>query len=225
MVLKLYGDDVGYFTRLVAFILYEKNVPFEFHRVDLLRGDQRTWEYKKKQPFGLVPYIDDDGFLLYEARAICYYIVVKYADQGTTNLIPSELKANALYQQAASMEAVYFAEYAEKAIQELLVYPLKGLPTIRANFEAAIAELSAKLEVYDQILGKQRFLAGDEITLADLFHVPMGVMIGMTGSDIIEAKPNVRRWFAELTSRPAWQAVKGNIQGLSPKQERLMAHL
>ncbi|KAF9473918.1 glutathione S-transferase [Pholiota conissans] len=224
MVLQLYGSNIGYCTRLVALVLYEKNVPFEFHVVDLLKGEQKSWEHRQKQPFALVPYIDDDGFILYESRAICHYIATKYADQGTP-LIPKDLKANALYQQAASMEIVYFAEYAEKAIQEVLIHPLKGLPTIPAVFQAVIVQLSAKLDVYDQILAKQRYLAGNEITLADLNHVPIGTMLEMAGSNILQAKPNVKRWFEELTARPAWQAVKGDIHGIPPKREMVMAHL
>ena len=46
---------------------------------------------------------DDDGFLLYEYRAIARYIVTKYATQGPA-LIPTGLRAVALFEQAASVE-------------------------------------------------------------------------------------------------------------------------
>lgn len=55
---------------------------------------------------------DDDGFVLYESRAICRYLAEKYADQGTPNLIPTELKAKALFEQAASIEYANFNPYA-----------------------------------------------------------------------------------------------------------------
>ncbi|KAG6839674.1 hypothetical protein H0H93_005151, partial [Arthromyces matolae] len=60
-----------------------------------------------------------------------------------------------------------------------------------ATFEALIKKLDAKLDVYDKILGKQKYLAGDELTLADLFHVPYGTMLAVAGSNIMETKPNV----------------------------------
>ena len=53
---------------------------------------------------------DDDGFQLFESRAIARYLVNKYGkDSG---LIPSDPKANALFEQAASIEAFNFDHYA-----------------------------------------------------------------------------------------------------------------
>jgi hypothetical protein len=69
----------------------------------------------------------------------------------------------------------------------------KGLPTDEAAVEKALAALEAKLVVYDQILGKQAYLAGDEISLADLFHLSWGALLKAGGSDIMESKPNVAR--------------------------------
>ena len=63
---------------------------------------------------------DDDGFILYESRAICHYIALKYADQGTP-LLPVGLKANAFYQQAVFAEVSHFDEHANKALREKLV--------------------------------------------------------------------------------------------------------
>ena len=50
---------------------------------------------------------DDDGFILYESRAITRYLATKYANQGT-KLIPTDLKDWALYEQAASTEVSNF---------------------------------------------------------------------------------------------------------------------
>jgi glutathione S-transferase len=62
---------------------------------------------------------DDDGFILYGTRAICYYITAKYPNQGTP-LLPTELKANALFQQAASSEIFQFPDNILKAAEEML---------------------------------------------------------------------------------------------------------
>ena len=57
MVLKLYGLHASYWVRLVAAVLIEKQVSFEFVEVDLSKGEQRKPEFLAKNPFGLVPYI------------------------------------------------------------------------------------------------------------------------------------------------------------------------
>ena len=145
MVLKLYGLHASHFVRLAAAVLIEKKVPFEFVKVDLSSGEQRTPEFLAKNPFGLVPVIvchpllslnsspynlldlwlslwlgqDDDGFIVYETRAICYYIASKYPDQGTP-LLPTGLKASTLYQQAVFVEASHFNAHANQATDEMI---------------------------------------------------------------------------------------------------------
>jgi glutathione S-transferase len=86
------------------------------------------------------------------------------------------------------------------------------------------------LDAFDVILGKQRYLAGDvgiliislftryflifflgqKFTLADLFAIPYGSMLTLADVDILEdvKRPNVARWWKEITARPTWQAVK-----------------
>ena len=110
MVLKLYGASGSTCSKRVATILREKEVPYELVGINFAQGEQKTPEYLEKQPFGQVPYIvclfdafrcfgshtcnqDDDGFLLFESRAICRYIEAKYPKQGTS-LIPTDPAIN-----------------------------------------------------------------------------------------------------------------------------------
>ena len=60
---------------------------------------------------------DDDGFILYESRAICYYIASKYSNQGTP-LLPTGIEANALYQQAVFVESSHFHQHIIQAGKE-----------------------------------------------------------------------------------------------------------
>ena len=73
------------------------------------------------------------------------------------------------------------------------VIRLRGLTPDKATFDGLIAQLEPKLDVYEQILSKQKYLAGDELTLADLFHIPYGVLLSTAGSNAIEVRPNVAR--------------------------------
>ena len=59
----------------------------------------------------LCSFQDDDGFIIYETRAIARYLATKYANQGTP-LIPTELKAYARFEQAAAIETANFSPYA-----------------------------------------------------------------------------------------------------------------
>lgn len=113
MVLKLVGNPLSTCTRRVAVVLKEKNVPYEFVVIDFAKGEHKVPSYLEKQPFGQVPYLDDDGFIVFESRAIARYIALKYKDQGTP-LLPdsSDLKGLALLEQAISIESSNFEPFA-----------------------------------------------------------------------------------------------------------------
>jgi glutathione S-transferase len=72
MVLKLYGSAMS--TSRVLVTILEKELPYELILIDIAKGDQKTEHYKKLQPFGKVPVLDDDGFIIFESRAICKYL-------------------------------------------------------------------------------------------------------------------------------------------------------
>jgi len=212
MVLKLYGATASPYVRVVAAVLLEKKVPFELVVVVLSKGEHKTPEYLSKHPFGQVPYIDDDGFILYESKAISYYIASKYADQGTP-LLPTGVEATALYQQAVFAQISHIDEHARKAVVEIYSKRRQGLTPDNEVVEKHIADLRAKLDVYDKILSKQKYLAGDKITLVDLYYLPVGGGLESIGFNVLESKPNVARWYKDISSRPSWQAVKdGDIK-------------
>jgi len=211
MVLKLYGNSQSPNARLVAAILLEKEVPFE--SVNLDWKDTSSPKYLHLQPFGQMPCIDDDGFILYEGKAICHYLASKYPNQGTP-LLPTELKANALFHQAVSVSICHFSVHVEKIIFERYYGPyIFKKPENKEVVESSIKELGLRLDIYDQILSKQKYIAGDEITLADFYHVPFGLILGEeAGCNILETKPNVARWFKEISTRPSWETVKKGIK-------------
>lgn len=103
MVLKIHGAKGSTCTQRVLTVLYEKNVPFELVAINFSAGDHKSEKHIKIHPFGKVPVLDDDGFILFESRAIAKYIAAKYSDQGTP-LLPAEgdLKAYALFEQVQS---------------------------------------------------------------------------------------------------------------------------
>ncbi|KAF8204442.1 glutathione S-transferase [Mycena galopus ATCC 62051] len=208
-ILKLYGDGSATCTRRVATILYEAREPFELIEIDRSKGEHKTPSYLEKQPFGRIPYMDDDGFFLFETRAICRYIAAKHPE---CKLIPTDPKQNALFEQAASIELCNFEFNAGRAVAEARK-PRKGLKTDPAVVAAAIVDLDKVLEGYDAMLAKQKYLAGDEVTLADLFHLPHAPVLETDAkSDVMTRKPHVARWYKDLLSRPSWLAYEDGVK-------------
>ncbi|KAJ7123386.1 glutathione S-transferase [Mycena epipterygia] len=207
-ILKLYGHTQATCTRRVATVLHELKVPFELIAVDVANSEHKSPAYLEKQPFGQIPYIDDDGFILYETRATCRYIAAKHPESG---LIPTEAKAHALFEQAAAVELCNFEPSAGKIVAETVIKPMMGVPPNTEIVASLLEVLDKKLDAYNAILGKQRYLAGDFLTLADLFHIPYAPLLVKGGSDIMTQKPNVARWYNELLARPSWLAYLDGV--------------
>lgn len=212
MVLKLYGTGESTSTRRVCIVLREKKIPFELINIDLMKGEHKSPQYLEKQPFGQIPYIDDNGLILFESRAICRYLAAKYADKGIP-LLPTGLKQKAVFEQAASVELNNFEPYVNRAVAEVVYKPYLGLPPDQLVFNDLIAQLSTKLDAYEAILSKTKYLAGNEISLADLFHLPSGSMLKIAGSEVMTdpSRPNVARWWNDLTDRPSWLSVQSGV--------------
>ncbi|KAL4892223.1 glutathione S-transferase [Aspergillus ambiguus] len=184
--------------------------------IDIAKGDQNSEDYKKLQPFGKVPVLDDDGFVIFETRAICKYLARKC--QFGKKLMPeSDEEAYGRFEQACLVEQSYFAAAAETIGIELVVKPMKGLGTPdEARVAQAEQDLDTVLAVYDKILANHRYIAGDELTLADLFHLPNGAaLIAGKWKEVFVRYPNVEKWFRGLQERETWVKAAGEAKTIS----------
>ncbi|KAM5540776.1 hypothetical protein V8D89_005420 [Ganoderma adspersum] len=197
MVLTLYGNIYSTCTARVRTVLEELSIPYELVELDFGKpGALKVPEVLAVQPFGQIPYIDDGGFKLFESRAICRYLALTYGGVGTLIPNPSDVRKTALFEQAASIEVTDFDPPASGLGYENIVKTyIPGLETDPAMVAKYQFTLERKMEGYDRLLGRQKFMAGDELTLVDLFHLPWGGMLKRQGNDILESDrfPNVKR--------------------------------
>lgn len=103
MGIKIYGMRQSTCTQRVLIALAEKRVTdYELVIVNLFAGEQTLPAHLALQPFAKIPVLEDDGYFVYESRAICKYIARKYAGQGN-KIIPAEgdLKAYGLFEQVS----------------------------------------------------------------------------------------------------------------------------
>ncbi|KAF8591840.1 hypothetical protein K439DRAFT_607255 [Ramaria rubella] len=54
---------------------------------------------------------------------------------------------------------------------------MRGGKTDHEHVKSLTAILETKLDAYDKIFAKQSYLAGNEVTLADLFHLSYGTLL------------------------------------------------
>ncbi|TCD65837.1 hypothetical protein EIP91_002142 [Steccherinum ochraceum] len=217
MVLKIYGNRFSISTRLVATVCEEYKIPYELTSLNLLFKEHKKEEYLKHHPYGVVPYIDDDGFVLYEIRAIARYIATKYRKNAAVPLFPdpiTESEKYAKYEQAASAETAYWDKYASNVAQDLVTLPSFGFGVDPSYAQKRLQNLYASLDVYETVLSKQKYIAGDEFSLIDIFHLPYGTLL--TSHKILnlldeDKRPNVARWWKDISALPSWNRVQVQV--------------
>lgn len=82
----LYGGD---FTRapLVQWVLDEGGIPYDFRKIDIVKGEHRAPEFLAINPAGLVPVlITPEGEALYEVAALMVYLAERHQ---LTDLAPA----------------------------------------------------------------------------------------------------------------------------------------
>jgi len=115
--MKIYGHPWSINTRKTLMTLAEKGHEAEFSLVMLPRGEQKLPEHVARHPFGKVPVLDDDGFVLYETRAINAYLDRKLPGPSLTPTHPREL---ALLDQFTNAAEAYLVPHAMPVIMEKL---------------------------------------------------------------------------------------------------------
>src|SRR5678815_1063768 len=163
-MIKLYGSPLSTCTRKVLMTLAETTTPFEMNVIDFATGAHKKEPHVSRQPFGRIPAIDDDGFEMFESRAIARYV----AEKAKSPLVPSDLKARAKMEQWISIETSEFATHAMKFVYEHTFKRKQEQPVL----DAAAAALQTTLRVMNDQLAKTPFVSGESFTIADIGYMP-----------------------------------------------------
>jgi glutathione S-transferase len=203
--MKIYGLPMSTCTQKALIVLAEKGTEAELVIVDLGKGEHKQPEHLARQPFGVIPVLDDDGFLLYESRAI-----IRYLDQklSGSSLTPSDPKARALMDQWISVENSYFSPHVMTIVHQRLLAPMRGAQPDEAVVSKAKSEVAKTLEVAGKALAKQEYLAGGTFSLADVDWMPYVQYLFITGAgDVVTSNEHVGAWWKRVSARPSWVKV------------------
>ena len=195
--MQLYGYFRSGNTRKVRLCLAELGVDYELVTVDLATGEQRSPDYLRLNPNGVVPTLVDDELVLWESSAILLYLAEKYPQ---ANLLPQALDERA---------RVYNGWCGSRppSTHRASVWWRNWPSPKRRRMQQAIATLRAtiarNLEILAEALGGNDYLLG-HYTLADLVMLPHLAALNDAGFPL---PGTVRRYLERLAARPAWQAT------------------
>jgi glutathione S-transferase len=188
------------FSRRVHMVLLEKGIPFEPIVLDMAKRAHKAPEYLARNPYGRVPTIVEDDFVLYESTAILEYLEATHPDPP---LVPPDARGRAL----VSMH-MKLADLELGTATGPLLFPKRFLPKEKWDLEAmnkARIGIQRQLGVLEQQLGDQTWLLGERYTLADVCYTPFAEFFPIMGVDV---PPAVTFWAARLLARPSAQQTK-----------------
>ncbi len=200
--MKVYGHPMSTCTRKVLTTLIETGTPFDVVLIDFAKGEHKQEAHLARQPFGQVPVLDDDGFELYESRAICRYL----DEKAGGSLTPRDARGRARMEQWISIETSNFTPSAMKFVY----HHVFKRPQDDAVLATATTSLATALKVMDARLGGTPYFAGDKFSIADITYMPyVEYLMASPVKETIDAHANVAAWWTRVSERPSWQRVSG----------------
>ena len=194
-MLKIWGRLTSVNVQKVVWCADELGLAYT--RIDAGRdfGLLKTPEYLAKNPNGLVPVIEDEGFVLWESNAIVRYLASQYGEGG---LWPADRKIRADADRWMDWQATSFNPAIGPAFWQLIRTPPGqrdplAIETARDSGEKKLALLDAHLAACD-------FVAGSSFTMGD---IPLGCSVDRWYKLplVRQSHPHVERWYAALCRR------------------------
>lgn len=200
MVLQLYIDPLSQPARALMLFVRANKIPVEEHYLSIQKGEHKTEEYKKVNVFQKIPAIVHNDFHLAESIAILRYLARAFP--VADHWYPKEdLKAIARIDEFMAWHHIGLRLPITKYMLALLKPERLGQATLPT--EADIAVFKTHMEqALDQIenvwLANTKFIAGNEISIADLMAIGEIEMTRLTSYDASQGRPKVAAYIARL---------------------------
>lgn len=194
-MLKIWGRTNSVNVKKALWCAEELGLKYERIDAGMAHGVVNTPEYRKMNPNGRVPTIDDEGFVLWESHSIVRYLCARHS---AGKLCPADLKVR------ADAERWMDWAFTFQAAMRDVFWGLIRTPPEKRNAQAIAegcrqsAELAAML---DKVLSDRPYVAGPAFTMGD---IPIGCEVQRWMRVPIErdSLPHVEAWFERLRQRP-----------------------
>ncbi len=198
--LTLLGDARSTYTRTVRMALAEKGLAYT-----LQPCAPHSAEIMAVHPFGRIPALRDGEIALFETSAIVRYLDESFGAGAL--LLPGSVLARATCEQWVSAINAYLYDTMVRRYVLQYIFPRgEGGQPDRAVIDAALKEIPAQLAALDKAYSACDWLAGGNLSMADLFVAPILAYVERMpeAAALLAAVPNLRRAQATLRARASF---------------------
>ena len=200
-MLRLWGRLSSINVRKVVWAAQELGLTFQRTDAGGQFGIVREPHYLGLNPNGLVPLLEDDGFVLWESNAIVRYLCARHA---ASTLYPDDLPTRFVAEQWMDWQQTTLNPAGRGAFVQWVRTPAPQRNM--ALIAQSVADTEPLLALLDAHLAQQPFIAGERFTMAD---IPVGCEIHRWWGLPQErpARPHLERWYQSLLARPGTRGV------------------
>ena len=199
-MLKLHYHPLSTYSRRVRIACLEKGIAIDLVELDMVKGAHRAPEYLRLNPYGRVPTLEEDGFLLYESTAILDYLE---ATHPAPPLVPRDARGRALVAMHMKLCDIQLARQTG-----IIIFPKRFLPRERWD-ESAMAQAKQEIERHLAIIERQlvgrEWMVADRYGLVEVCYTPFVEFLPLME---ITAPPPVAAWTARMLERPSARETK-----------------
>ena len=206
--MKLY-NSIGPNPRLVRLFIHEKQKQGEIELVpvDILGGENRQADYKKKNPTGQLPCLElDDGRHIAETVVICEYLEDLWPDPPLIGSNAEEKAEQRMWTRRLEYHITIPMANGFRFSEGLPLFKERMI-TIPEAAEGLKQIAREKLRWLDGLMNDGReFVAGPNLTLADVLLYCMLAFGNTVGQPYADDLEHIGPWFERLASRPSAEA-------------------
>jgi glutathione S-transferase len=196
-MIRLHWHPFSIVPRRVRILLREKGIPHEEVEIDVYRRANRAPEFRRLNPFGQIPVLEDDSLVICESVAILEYLEEKFPQP---RFLSADLRTRATTRQFMLWSGDYFFA-AWEAWMAPVVAPEK--PPDPAEREKARDDMRLHLDVLERRLAGREWLV-EGYSLADICYAPLLTVFDRVDlGDLTDERPAVAAWVERLRARPA----------------------
>ena len=207
MSVEIYWGSGSPFAWRALLALEVKGVAYTSRILEFSKGETRSDAFLALNPRGKVPTLRDGDFTLSESIAILAYLDRKYPDPP--------LFGRTAEQTGQIWKIISeFGDYFQRPSDQIVKTIFAG--TVAENTESvqeASGELHKELRGFEKALGTRDWLAGDEVSAADLTVYPfIEFILRLTGRDEMRSLQLDFHPFSKIY--PELESWRSRIQGL-----------
>ena len=181
--------------------LEECGLKYNWHPIDLTKGEHKTPQFLAMNPNGAIPVIvDNEGPGGQKVTLSQSSAIMMYAAEKTGKFIPKDPA-----KRAAMLEAYMSASTDVTPMFGAVNGCVRAKEPHVAAGEMFKERLKALFKVWDGHLAKRKYAAGDELTIADLSLYAGYWRTNGAFPDLVAGMPNLERWGKEMSERPGIQ--------------------